>query len=76
MLCDKSCKTCKDQITNCLECNNDYFSLDDNLSKCYLINTQPKSYFKNNGDKNFKKCDSSCKMWFHIRLVKYFQNIW
>ena len=70
--CDISCKTCKNKFT-CLECNNkeDYFSLDQEYSKCIKLNKEKddKNYFDNEKkqgyyfsleDKKFIKCDKEC----------------
>jgi len=60
-ICNESCKNCNDDTRNCLECEIDYFPLEDDRSLCFK--KCPVGYILNDLSENIfcKKCSSNCE---------------
>jgi proprotein convertase subtilisin/kexin type 5 len=58
-LCDISCYLCKDNTRNCLQCNTNYYPVE-NTQFCYLENDIPETYFFDNSTQMFLSCSFPC----------------
>ena len=62
-MCDVSCSNCTEDSEKCIQCNLNYYKLNENKeqnSNCYNETTKPTNYFLNENDKYYEKCDISC----------------
>ena len=62
--CDIACNSCYGEKinndTNCIECANDYYKIEDSNTNCILQNLIPNNYYWNDAERKYSKCHPNC----------------
>ena len=58
-LCSEECKNCEEEKNKCLDCQENYYFLEES-SNCYNKNNPPKGYYFDKNKNVFKACHPNC----------------